>query len=124
MSAVDLSSIKKPKQRTAFTSKDLDDLFRCSFDPVFFIENFVKVQHPLKGAVPLSLYDFQKRLIDAYHNQRFVISMMARQSGKSVSSTTTIRRNGEPVKIFSLGNFSWRIRLIDFLERLLIKLKT
>lgn len=124
MTSVDLSSIKKPKQRTAFTSQDLEDLFRCSVDPIFFIENFVKVQHPTKGAVPLHLYEFQKRLIDAYYNQRFVISMMARQSGKCLASQSRVNKYSESVEIFAVGNFSWRIRLIDFLERILIKLKS
>jgi hypothetical protein len=31
-------------------------------------------------------YDYQKRLIDTYHNHRFSISMMPRQTGKSTSA--------------------------------------
>lgn len=124
MTSVDLSSIKKPKQRTAFTSQDLEDLFRCSVDPIFFIENFVKVQHPTKGAVPFHLYDFQKRLIDAYYNQRFVAAMLARQMGKSLAPQSKVNANGKSVEVFALGNFSWRIRLIDSLERLMIRIKT
>lgn len=56
---------------------------RCIDDPLFFIERFVKIQHPLKGAVPFQPYPFQVEIIKAFHEHRFSIALTARQMGKT-----------------------------------------
>jgi hypothetical protein len=50
------------------------------------MDNFFMIQHPTKGSMVYHPYGYQKRLINTYHNYRFSISLMPRQSGKSTSA--------------------------------------
>ena len=74
---------KKPYQQERLTEKQIQDLAQCAHDPKFFIRNFCYIQHPTKGRVPFTLFDYQDELIDIYHENRYSISMLARQMGKS-----------------------------------------
>lgn len=72
---------KKAHTKTLFSKQDLVDLAISKKNPIYFIEKFVKIQHPVKGTVPLTLYPFQKEMILAFHENRFVIALTARQMG-------------------------------------------
>ena len=50
------------------------------------MDNFFHIQHPTRGSMVYHPWDYQKRLIHTYHNYRFSISLMPRQSGKSTSA--------------------------------------
>jgi hypothetical protein len=54
--------------------------------PQYFMDNFFYIQHPVRGKMLYHPFDYQKRLIDTYHNYRYSISMMPRQTGKSTSA--------------------------------------
>lgn len=75
--------IKKPHAKTEYTEEQLADLVRCAEDPFYFIEKFVKVQHPKKGSLPLILYPFQRRIIEGFHLYDKVVGLTARQMGKT-----------------------------------------
>ena len=82
--------VKDPYVKTVFkTQKDLDDFIKCC-DPLngylHFMDNFFYIQHPVRGSMVYHPYSYQKRLIHTYHNYRFSISLMPRQSGKSTSA--------------------------------------
>ena len=81
--------IKQPYRKLAYTKKQLEDFTKC-VDPVtgpfYFMSNFFYVQHPKKGKLRYKPYDFQIRLIDAYHNYKRVVAMMPRQCGKTVTA--------------------------------------
>jgi hypothetical protein len=81
--------IKAPHRRQAYTPEQLDEFVQCA-DPVtgpqYFMDNFFYIQHPTRGKMLYHPFDYQKRLIDTYHNYRFSISMMPRQTGKSTSA--------------------------------------
>ena len=84
------SLVKDPYTKTKFKNdKELQDFIKCC-DPVtgylYFMDNFFVIQHPTKGSMVYHPYDYQKRLINTYHNYRFSISLMPRQSGKSTSA--------------------------------------
>ncbi|RYF11345.1 MAG: hypothetical protein EOO77_19565, partial [Oxalobacteraceae bacterium] len=79
----DLEIVKRPNVKSEYSEESLTDLVRCWEDPFFFIASFVKVQHPMRGALPLELYPFQKDLIAAFHGQRNTIALTARQMGKT-----------------------------------------
>ncbi len=78
--------IKKAHTKQTYTETQLQELLRC-MDPdtgyLYFMENFFYIQHPVKGKLKFSAFDYQHRLLDSYHNYRFNINMMPRQSGKS-----------------------------------------
>ena len=81
--------IKTPYKNTAFTDEQLEEFLRCA-DPVtgpqYFMDNFFYIQHPTKGKMLYHPFEYQKRLIDTYHQNRYSISMMPRQTGKSTSA--------------------------------------
>jgi hypothetical protein len=50
------------------------------------MSHFFYIQHPTKGSMLYKPWEYQKRLIDVYHNYRYSISLMPRQTGKSTSA--------------------------------------
>lgn len=82
--------VKDPYTKTYFSNQQqLDDLVKCC-DPLtgymHFMSNFFYIQHPTKGSMLYQPWDYQKRLIETYHNYRYSISLMPRQTGKSTSA--------------------------------------
>ncbi len=81
--------VKAPHRRQTFTDQQLEEFLACA-DPVtgpqYFMDHFFYIQHPVKGKMLYHPFDYQTRLIDTYHNYRFSISMMPRQTGKSTSA--------------------------------------
>lgn len=63
------------------------EILRCGRDPVYFITNYCKVSHPLRGLLPFKLFPFQEQLVRDYRNNRFNIVLKARQLG--ISTTTS-----------------------------------
>lgn len=68
-----------------YTEEELEEYLKCSNDPEYFIENYIKVVHVDLGVVPFKLYDFQKRMVDTIHKNRFSIFCTPRQVGKSTT---------------------------------------
>jgi hypothetical protein len=108
---------KRPHAKTDYSDEDMADLAKCMDDPLFFMRNFVRVQHPMKGALPFIPYECQERIITGIHDHRFTIILTARQQGKCVRFTTKINENGIQTDIGSLLRVSWREKLINLLER-------
>ena len=70
----------------AYTQEMIDEIKKCRKNPVYFIENYVKVVHPDRGLVLMKLHPYQKRLIKAYHENRKIIGLTARQMGKTTTA--------------------------------------
>jgi len=98
--------IKAPYRRQHWSDAQLEEFMRCA-DPVtgpeYFMDNFFHIQHPTKGKMLYHPFDYQKRLIHTYHNYRFSISMMPRQTGKALDVNTPILT---PDGFVKLGNIS------------------
>jgi len=81
--------VKSPYKKQHWTDQQLEEFMKCA-DPVsgpqYFLDNFFYIQHPVRGKMLYHPFDYQKRLIDTYHNYRYSISMMPRQTGKSTSA--------------------------------------
>jgi len=81
--------VKAPYRRQHWTEQQLAEFMACA-DPVtgpqYFMDNFFHIQHPVRGKMLYHPFNYQKRLIDTYHNYRYSISMMPRQTGKSTSA--------------------------------------
>lgn len=116
--------VKKGHVLSEYTQKQLNELDLCTDSPLYFIENFIKVQHPIKGSVPLELYDYQRDMVNAYHSQRFCVALTARQMGKCLTPTTSITHNGANTTFKSIfsGVLTCKDRIVEYLEHLLIKL--
>ena len=78
--------VKSPYQSMEYTPEQIREYTRCAKDPKYFINNYMKVLHVDQGEINLKLYDFQERMVDTFHNKRFTICKLPRQSGKSTTS--------------------------------------
>ena len=79
-------NLKKAGVIIDFTDDQLAEYAKCADDPIYFVENYVKIVNIDHGLVSFNLYQFQKEIAVKVINNRFVICKMPRQSGK----TTTI----------------------------------
>jgi len=81
--------VKPAYRATNWTEEQIRDFMRCAdpaTGPQYFLDNYFYIQHPTRGKMVYHPFDFQKRLIDTYHNYRFSVSLMPRQTGKTTSA--------------------------------------
>jgi hypothetical protein len=78
-------NLKKANTQIPFTQEQIIEFLRCKEDPVYFTENYVKIVNVDRGLIPFEMYDFQKKLIRNFHDNRFNICKMPRQTGKSTT---------------------------------------
>lgn len=86
---LDYTLIKKPHTSEMFTEQQIREFVACAdpkTGPAYFLNNFFYIQHPVRGRIRYQPYGYQDRLIDTYHNYRFSISLMPRQTGKTTSA--------------------------------------
>jgi len=80
-------NLKKVNTPVEFTKEQIVEYQKCAEDPLYFMENYMKIVSLDEGLVPFKMYDFQKHIVRTIHNNRFTICKLPRQSGKS---TTTV----------------------------------
>ena len=78
-------NLKKIGVDIEFTQKQIEEYVKCAKDPIYFIRQFVKIIHVDHGLIPLDLYEYQERMVSTFNDNRFVITKMPRQSGKSTA---------------------------------------
>ena len=76
-------NLKKAHTTSRFTKKQIEEVVKCLDDPKYFIEQYLKIVTIDKGLVPFEMYDFQRKMVDTFHDNRFTICKLPRQSGKS-----------------------------------------
>jgi hypothetical protein len=84
--SLDGNLIKKAHAPQRYTLEEVKHLEACMdpvTGPIYFAKNFLKIQHPTRGSIPFIPYEYQERLIDAYHNNKQCIAMLPRQMGKT-----------------------------------------
>lgn len=89
MADIEQSLVKRAYHGTTMTEEQVLEFAKCA-DPItgpeYFMSNYFYIQHPTKGRMRYEPYEYQKNLIKTYHNYRFSISLMPRQTGKSTSA--------------------------------------
>ncbi len=61
----------------------LKEIITSGKDPAYFINNYVKISHPMRGLIPFKTYDFQTDLLLNFNDHRFNVILKARQLGIS-----------------------------------------
>ena len=79
-------NLKKANTAFEFTATQIEEFIKCKEDPVYFAKNYIQIVSLDRGLVPFEPYDFQEKLIKRFHDNRFNICMMPRQTGKSTTS--------------------------------------
>ena len=78
-------NLKKANTPIEFSQENILEFMRCKEDPVYFANKHIKIVSIDEGLVPFRMYPFQKKLISNFHENRFNICKMPRQTGKSTT---------------------------------------
>ena len=78
-------NLKKANTRTEFSAKQVQEFIKCKKDPIYFARNYIKIVSLDEGLVHFKMWDFQEELIKNFHENRFNICKMPRQTGKSTT---------------------------------------
>jgi len=78
-------NLKKANTPIEFTEEQIIEFVQCQRDPVYFANKYVKIVSLDEGLVPFKPYRFQEKLITNFHENRFNICKMPRQTGKSTT---------------------------------------
>ncbi len=78
-------NLKKANTAIEFTQDNIEEYIKCKEDPVYFAKNYVQIVTLDHGLQPFKLYDFQEKLVRNFHEKRFNICKMPRQTGKSTT---------------------------------------
>ena len=79
-----------PLLKSAYVHQDwseeqVGEFVRCQQDPLYFVNQHIKIVSVDEGLIEFDVRDYQEDMINKFHNDRFVICKMARQSGKSTT---------------------------------------
>ena len=66
------------------------EIVKCGKDPSYFINNYARISHPLKGLIPFKTYPFQDELLVDFNDYRFNVILKARQLGISTITAAYI----------------------------------
>lgn len=104
----DNMSLKRVGVVYEFEQWQKDEIEKCTEDPIYFIRNYVKIISLDEGIIFFDMHDYQEEMIRAFHENRFSIVKIGRQSGKCLNINTPIKlRNkvtGTIIDI-SIGDF-------------------
>ena len=78
-------SLKAEGVSVEWTEENIQEYQKCMRNPEYFIENYVQIVHVDKGLVPFDMYPYQRKMVQTFADNRFVICKMPRQTGKSTT---------------------------------------
>lgn len=64
-------------------NEQIAEIIKCGKDPVYFMKNYIKIQHVARGLIPFETYDFQDECVASFEKNRFNIVLKSRQLGLS-----------------------------------------
>ena len=68
-----------------YTKEQMEQYIKCAQNPLYFMNNYIKIVHVDRGLVPFKPWNFQEKLVESVHHNRFTICKFPRQCGKSTS---------------------------------------
>jgi len=77
--------LKRANTAIQFTKEQIQEYIKCKEDPIYFAQNYVQIVTLDHGLQPFKTYEFQEKLIKNFHESRFNICKMPRQTGKSTT---------------------------------------
>ena len=66
--------------------RQVNEIVRCGKDPSYFMNKYVKIQHPQRGTIPFKTYSFQDDCLKDFVDHRFNVILKSRQLGLSTLS--------------------------------------
>lgn len=104
--------LKKANTQIEFTQEQIIEFAKCAQDPVYFANNYIQIVTLDHGLQPFEMYPFQEKMLQSFHENRFNICKLPRQSGKCFDINTKIKvRNKSTGEILELtiGEFYEKI---------------
>ena len=74
-----------------YTPEMVAEIAKCRDDILYFAENYFYIIEPDLGKIKIPLLPYQKRLLNAFRDNRFNIVNSSRQSGKCFVGDTKIK---------------------------------
>jgi hypothetical protein len=66
--------------------RQVNEIIKCGKDPSYFLNKYVKIQHPQRGTIPFKTYQFQDDCLKDFVDHRFNVILKSRQLGLSTLS--------------------------------------
>lgn len=82
--------LKRSAVNIKWTPEIISEYVKCSQDPIYFCENYMKIVNVDKGLIPFKLYDYQKTMVNTMANDNRVVLTTSRQAGKSTTTCAFI----------------------------------
>jgi len=79
--------LKRAGVKLEYTKEQIEEYIKCSKDPIYFSEKYIKIVNVDEGLMDFKMWNFQRDMIKTYHENRFSITKCPRQVGKT---TTTV----------------------------------
>ena len=98
-------NLKKANSAIEFTQEIIIEFLKCKDDPVYFANNYIKIVSLDEGLVNFKQYPFQKKLIKNFHENRFNICKMPRQTGKSTTVVSYLLH-------YAIFNYNFNIAIL------------
>ena len=74
-------NLNKAGTEIQFTKKHIAQWIKCKDDPLYFSCKYMQIINLDEGLVPVEMYDFQKTILMDFHENRFNIAELPRQTG-------------------------------------------
>lgn len=82
--------LKRANEECEYDVSHIEEMQKCAISAEYFLNNFCMIQHAVKGAIPFHLFPYQKRVVNAFQDNRLVITLAPRQIGKCLNSSTSV----------------------------------
>lgn len=83
-------NLKRSNQNIEWTPDLVQEYMKCAQDPVYFTETYMKIINVDHGLMNFKLYDYQKKMMMSFKDNRYNIVTTARQAGKSTTTCAFI----------------------------------
>ena len=84
------ANLKKKGQAIEWTQDTIQEFVKCSKDPIYFAEKYIKIVHVDHGLIPIQMYDYQKEIVEKFVNNRRTTVVTSRQAGKTTTAVCVI----------------------------------
>lgn len=84
------STLKRANTPIEWTPELIEELVKCSKDPLYFAEKHMKIVSKDDGLITIPLYEYQKEIITSVLNEKYTVAECSRQAGKTTSITVFV----------------------------------
>lgn len=78
--------LKRSNQNIEWTPELIQEWVKCSEDPLYFVENYMKIITLNEGLQTFKPYPYQRSMIKSFVDNRYTVVTTARQAGKSTTT--------------------------------------